>query len=44
MEKENKSNNIGYLDVIFIVLLILKLTGLITLGWGWILLLFIITL
>ena len=44
MEKDNKSNNLGCLDVIFIVLLILKLAGLISLGWGWIILLFIIIL
>ena len=39
---EDKSNNIGCLDVIFIVLLILKLFGLISISWWWIIILFIL--
>lgn len=39
---EDKSDNIGCLDTIFIVLLILKLFGLISLSWGWIVLIFIL--
>lgn len=31
-----KSSGIGFLGLLFIVLLVLKLTGIATIGWGWV--------